>query len=252
MALAEQPDSAEALGLLGLIALIWEYDWRKAETFLAKAVERDTEEASMLLTFAHLKVTQGETQAAIDYIERAVKADPLDKIIYSSRGWIYMLGGDLKKAKELMDESSSRFPEFARGHFLRALVCEAIQDYDEALKSFETALKFEEMAVALAGLGHLHGLMGNRKLALSTLERLVELRNKREIAYLSGYCEALIYVGLGQTAESIKGLERAYEERCDWLIHLGVDPRWVPVRRHPRFTDLMRKVGVAHVTEFPQ
>jgi len=96
-----------------------------------------------------------------------------------------MLAGDVKKAKELMDESVSRFPEFARGHVLRALVCEAFQDYDEALKSFQTALKFEEMAVALAGLGHLYGLMGKPKLALSTLERLAELHKKGEIAYLS-------------------------------------------------------------------
>src|SRR6185437_6542911 len=221
--LAEQPDSAEALGILGLIALIWEYDWTKAEKFLSEALELDPEEASMLLTLAHLKVTQGQTQAAIDYVERAVQADPLDKIVHSSRGWIYLLAGKVKKAKELMDESASRFPEFARGHFLRALVCEAFQDYEEALKSFETALRFEEMAVALTGLGHLHALMGKRNLALSTLERLDELHKKREIAYLSGYCEALIYVGLGQTEKCIKGLRRAYEERCDWLIHLGVD-----------------------------
>jgi tetratricopeptide (TPR) repeat protein len=165
-ALAEQPDSAEALGILGLIALIWEYDWIKAEKFLSKAIELDPKEASMLLTFAHLKVTQGQRELAIDYIDRAVQADPLDKIIHSSRGWIYMLGGDISKAKELMDESASRFPEFARGHVLRALVCEAFGDYDESLKSFETALKFEEMAVALAGLGHLHGLIGKRKLSI--------------------------------------------------------------------------------------
>jgi tetratricopeptide (TPR) repeat protein len=250
--LAEQPDSAEALGILGLIALIWEYDWAKAEKSLSKALELDPEEASMLLTFAHLKVTQGQTQVAIDYIERAVRADPLDKIVHSSRGWIYMLAGDINKAKEVMDESVSRFPEFARGHVLRALVCEAFQDYDGALKSFDTALKLEEMAVALSGLGHLHGLMGKRKLALSTLQRLAELHKKREIAYLSGYCQALIYVGLGQTDECIKSLERAYEERCDWLMHLGVEPRWVPVRSHPRFKDLMRKVGITHLTEFPR
>jgi tetratricopeptide (TPR) repeat protein/DNA-binding winged helix-turn-helix (wHTH) protein len=251
-ALAEQPDSAEALGILGLIALIWEYDWTKAEKFLSKALQFDPEEASMLLTLAHLKVTQGQTQEAIDYIERAVRSDPLDKIVYSSRGWIYMLAGDINKAKELMDESTSRFPEFARGHFLRALVCEALKDYAEALKSFETALKLEEMAVALAGLGHLHGLMGKRNLAISALERLVELHNKGEIAYLSGYCQALIHVSLGETDECIKGLERAYEERCDWLMHLGVEPRWAPVRSHPRFKDLMHNVGITHLTEFPR
>src|SRR5262249_14899268 len=54
--LAEVPESAAAYGVLGLIALIWEYDWNRAEALLKKAVTLDRRESAALLTYAHLLI----------------------------------------------------------------------------------------------------------------------------------------------------------------------------------------------------
>ena len=40
-------------------------------------------------------------------------------------------------------------------------------------------------------------------------------------------------------------LERAYQERSDGLVYLGVDPRWDGMRSNPRFAHLVRRVGLA-------
>jgi hypothetical protein len=45
--------------------------------------------------------------------------------------------------------------------------------------------------------------------------------------------------------EAIEWLGRACEERDAWLIWLKVDPVLDRLRADPRFTDLVRRVGLA-------
>jgi hypothetical protein len=62
--------------------------------------------------------------------------------------------------------------------------------------------------------------------------------------YVSAYDIATIQVGLGDTASALRWLERAYQERSDGLVHLGVDPRWDGMRPNPRFAQVARRVGL--------
>jgi hypothetical protein len=59
------------------------------------------------------------------------------------------------------------------------------------------------------------------------------------------YEVAIAYVGLGRRDEALTWLERAYEERdSTWLVDMGIDPRLEPLRREPRFQDLMRRLDL--------
>jgi hypothetical protein len=109
----------------------------------------------------------------------------------------------------------------------------------------QRALQLEEdVPHMMAGLGHLHGKMGNRKLAESILRNLTALKEQGKTAYLSGYCQALIYAGLNQDQMCLAALEGSYDQHCDWLIHLNVEPRWKRIRNEVRFKKLMAKVGL--------
>jgi hypothetical protein len=55
---------------------------------------------------------------------------------------------------------------------------------------------------------------------------------------------AIIHVALGETHEAFEWLDRAYEERCYWLIYLKVDPILDTFRSDPRLTDLIRRIGL--------
>jgi hypothetical protein len=54
---------------------------------------------------------------------------------------------------------------------------------------------------------------------------------------------ALVYAGLGDKDLAQEWLERAYQERSTWMVHLKVDPRLDPLRSDRRFHDLMARVG---------
>jgi hypothetical protein len=68
---------------------------------------------------------------------------------------------------------------------------------------------------------------------------------------VSPYLLALIHVGLGESAKAIRCLQKAYEKKCDWLMHAGVEPRWDPVRSSEDFRELLRKLRLPSVYGLP-
>jgi hypothetical protein len=56
---------------------------------------------------------------------------------------------------------------------------------------------------------------------------------------------ALVHASLGEADEAFVALERALEERSDFIAYLDVEPHWDPIRSDPRFGDLLRRVGLA-------
>jgi len=62
--------------------------------------------------------------------------------------------------------------------------------------------------------------------------------------YLSPFWPAFLYAGLNDRDQAFAWLERAYQEH-DWcIVHLKDDLIWNPIRSDPRFTDLLRRVGL--------
>jgi tetratricopeptide (TPR) repeat protein len=243
-ALHEDPEWGRAYGVLGLICLIFDFDWLSAETFMKRALELHTNEPSTLLSYAHLLISCGRIGEGLDAINTAVAGARTDQIIHASVGWIYMLAGDAEQGEKLALKALDRFPNFAPTLFLLGQIYEVQQKYDDAMKSYRHALKLETTPVALASIGHLYGIQGKRNLAYSVLRDLRELYTRKKIAYLPAYCEALVYAGLGQKTPCLDALERAFEQRCDWLMHLRVEPRWRFLRNSGRFRKLIDRVGI--------
>ena len=77
--------------------------------------------------------------------------------------------------------------------------------------------------------------------AHSVLERLDELAKTR---YVSPLERAGVYAGLGDLDRSFEWMERAYEERTSELPLLRLYPWGEDVDQDPRYTELLRRVGL--------
>src|SRR5204863_261879 len=55
---------------------------------------------------------------------------------------------------------------------------------------------------------------------------------------------ALVQLGLGNNDQALRWLQVAYEERAEWLVMVTPAPFLDPLRPDPRFSALMRKVGI--------
>ncbi|MFQ5652755.1 MAG: hypothetical protein ACE5IY_22715, partial [bacterium] len=73
---------------------------------------------------------------------------------------------------------------------------------------------------------------------------LVKSNELAKRLYATSYLIATIYVGLGQKEQAFEYLEKAYEERSNWLVYLKVEPIFDSLRSDQRFTALLEKVGL--------
>jgi hypothetical protein len=55
---------------------------------------------------------------------------------------------------------------------------------------------------------------------------------------------ALIYIGLDEKDQAFRWIEKAYEDRVFGLGYLKVEPFFDPLRSDPRFTGLLKRMGL--------
>jgi hypothetical protein len=75
---------------------------------------------------------------------------------------------------------------------------------------------------------------------------LAELHERAQHAYVRPLAFAWISIGLGQKEQAFAWLEKAYEEHEPYLTLLPADPVYDSLRPDPRFTGLLRKIGLEH------
>jgi tetratricopeptide (TPR) repeat protein len=115
--------------------------------------------------------------------------------------------------------------------------------YREALAEYEKYAAFiPGNPLALAYVGYAHARLGERNRALRGLEQLRAASTQR---YVPAVSYALVYVGLGEKEQAFTWLEKACEERTNFLAYLKVHAIWDPLRSDPRFKDLLRRVGLS-------
>jgi predicted Zn-dependent protease len=73
-------------------------------------------------------------------------------------------------------------------------------------------------------------------------EMLAALSRRRSESYVSPWALASIHARLGETAEALDWLERAYEEHDSTLVWLKVHPRFDALRHEPRFEALIARL----------
>jgi len=93
----------------------------------------------------------------------------------------------------------------------------------------------------LALVAHDYAMSGHRAQAIQLLSRLQADATKQ---YVPALYFAIIYIGLDDKNESFNWLNKAYEERCDYLVNLPSEPFADPLRSDPRFAALLRQLGL--------
>jgi tetratricopeptide (TPR) repeat protein len=116
-------------------------------------------------------------------------------------------------------------------------------DFASAIATLENAPIALNDPVTLSAAAYVYAKAGERHKALEILSELQRLSSQE---YEPAFHIAQIYLGLGDHEQALAWLEKACDERSVWLIWLGVDPKFDPLRSHPRFEDLLRRVGLPH------
>jgi tetratricopeptide (TPR) repeat protein len=94
---------------------------------------------------------------------------------------------------------------------------------------------------ALGMLGLVYGLANKKAEANKILNELLELNKQR---YVTPAALVNVYLGLGNKDQAFVWLEKAFEERSNYLAYLKVFPLLDPLRSDPRFAKLVQRVGL--------
>jgi TolB-like protein/Flp pilus assembly protein TadD len=238
-ALELDPELVEAHVLLAEI-LANEWRWQEAEAEHKRAIELSPSDAGAHASFAHWFLCQGRTQEALSWARRAQELDPL--ALYGTEiGWILFQSHRYDEAIRELRTVLTIEPESPSALWFLGFALIGAEKFDEAIQTLERAASASNRSSAVLGVlvrAYAHG--GRRAEALRVLE---ELHRRRKAGYVPPAAFLNAYLGLGDTEEAFKWLERAAEERSNITQFLKVHPYFDPLRSDPRFAAYLRRAN---------
>jgi TolB-like protein/DNA-binding winged helix-turn-helix (wHTH) protein len=232
---------AEAHSSLAVVRLLYDWDWKGAETEFRRAIELDSNLVDAHVWYANFLAQMDRPKEAKAEIQRAQELDPLSLNVALNASWVFYLARQndevtraLKTAVDLDPELQVSHGSAWLGYVPKALNTPAIASLErgEPPKASSPLL--------LATMAAIDATHGKTKEATRAL---VQLKTISKTQYVCPYEMAAVHAVLGEKREAFECLEDAYARRSICLPDLKTDPRFDPLRHDARFQELLRRVN---------
>jgi serine/threonine-protein kinase len=242
-ALAIDNSLGEAHAALAFEAFFYEWDWQLAEREFKRAIELNPNDADAHHGYAHLLMALGRVDEAMAETKRALEISPLDLVLNIHLGWHYLYVRQYSSALDQLNKVVEMDTNLAQTYTWLGLTHEQMGNYPAAISAFQKAISLfpggSTQAEAL--LGHAYAVSGRKAEAAKTIS---DLTNQAKQRYVAPYQIAAIYAGLGDKDQAFAWLEKAYQERSDWMVSLPGDQRFDNLRTDPRYIGLLQRLGL--------
>lgn len=231
---------AEAHSSLAWSLFVHDWDWDGAEREFRRAVDLNPRYAGAHQWFAFLLASKAQFGEAIVESHTAVELDAGGVSPRRSLGWIYFYARRYDQARHHIERALAMNPNAEETYRVLGLVAALDGDLDEAVRVLEEAITMPESGSYTYGtLGFVYARAGREREARKVLAEL-EAQAKRD--YVSPVAFATLHLGLGDVERALDAAEQAYEHRRGWLTYMRVNPLMDPMRGHPRFAALMKRM----------
>ena len=239
-ALAIDDTLAEAHIALGEAIRSSEFDFDTAGMEFRRGLELDPNYANGHWHYSWLLAALGKTDEAIAEIKRALEPDPLSLIINTDLGFFYILTGRYDEAIDQLRRTLEMDPNFYYAHGNLGEVYALKGSFDASIAEIRRAQELNDDPFILVLLTYAYATSGNRTEARGTMDKLSEIGRHR---YVQAYGLAVCHLALGERAEALNWLEKAYQDHdAAALGVMRIDPFLAPLRRDPTFERLAQKV----------
>ena len=240
-ALALDVNLAEAHSALGYVNH-YNWNWSVAEQQLKRAIELNPGYAQAHNVYASYLMSLGRAQESLAEANRAIELDPLSLSIGVQRGFLLENARNYNDSIEQLKRVIAVDQNHYQAHWMLSNVYAFNKQFDEAIVMAQKAVDLSNRAPgALGMLGMIYGLAGKKDEATKLLKELLDLNKGR---YVTPAALAYVYIGLGDKDQAFVWLEKAYQERSNFIAYLKVVPIVDSLRSDPRFLDLTRRVGL--------
>jgi tetratricopeptide (TPR) repeat protein len=231
---------AEAHAWLGTLYLQYEWDWSSAERELKRAIELKPNSPEAHQFYAEYLIVTGNMDQASVEVERARDLDPLSTIPNTILAYQLFVSRRYGKVIEHCRRMLKTEPSFLlQVHLWRALrenniLDEAFVECKKLFTLFVNREVAEAMDCGYAESGYKYAMrMGAQKLV-----------EQSTVRYVSPYMIATLFAHAEDDDETLQWLENAYEQRDQIVYSMGVDTGLYRVLSNPRFTALLKKMGL--------
>lgn len=234
---------AEAHASLAFIKMAYDWDWLVAEREFKRAIELNPSYAIAHQFYARYLSGVGRHDEAIAEIKRAEELDPLSLPISAGVGQTFLKARQYDQAIEQLRKTQEMDPNFANGHYFLGWAYLRKGMSEQAIAELQKAITLSADSLpAAAALVRAYAKLGKRNEAQKRLDEVIELsKNSR---HAQSYYIAAMYAELGEKDQAFAWLQKAYDERDDFLLVIRVDPSFDGLRSDPRFAALLKKVGL--------
>jgi serine/threonine-protein kinase len=241
-ALSLNPELPAAHASVAYAAMHHDWDWTQAHASYKRSLELDPQSGTARRWNALYLAVTGDLDGALAEAIHARGLDPMSPIMHSGVGRHHYFRGEFASGIQEQENALQLYDSFIPALTVRAQIFMQMGRLDDAHRDLARAVELsQENPVQLSLLGHCHGLAGRRAEAEAVVGRLEEHRKTR---FVSSYCSAVAYVGMGELDQAINHLEAALDERSNWLVYVGVDPLFRPLRGHPGLSRILEHTGL--------
>jgi serine/threonine protein kinase/Tfp pilus assembly protein PilF len=248
-ALRLDPNLSEAHTSLAAVLWLHEWQWQEAGGEFLRSLTLNPCYPTANHYHAEYLMTIGRHADAIEKMKKSQELDPLSLIISVAIGWALYMARRYDDAIEQLRRTLELEPNYPMTHWILGLTLRKMGQHDRAIAAGEQAVKLSGGSPTMrAALAQTLATAGAGSEATQILDDLIALAKQKYIAsyFLAGVC-----AGLSDQDRAIEYLEKSYEEHSHWLIYLHLDPSMDALRPHPRFRDLLRRIGLPLQSDSP-
>jgi serine/threonine protein kinase/tetratricopeptide (TPR) repeat protein len=242
-ALSLDDELAEAHTHLAQVKKAYDWDWEGAEKGFKLAIKLNPNYVYAHMWYAILLANTGRLDEALEEQKRAYELDPLNLVLNYSEGNFNIIAGRYDAAIQAFRKTLSMDPNFTSAYYGLANAYLLKSQYDEALQEVDKAwaiLKGSSPDL-LSLKGIIYARSGNKIEADKALEELLQLSQRK---YVSPVSVASLHAALDQKDQAFEWLDKAFRERDNDLVMLKIEPQWDGLRSDPRFSELLKKIGL--------
>jgi eukaryotic-like serine/threonine-protein kinase len=231
------PNSSEVHSTLGK-GLEWlDWDLAGAEREYKRALELNPDDATAHHRYGVFLVVSGRTDEGFKELNRALELDPASLPVNADLGGYYCSAlRDPDRGIRQLKKTIELAPDWPRAHFFLSNCYAEKGMWNEALQELQSI-----GSPGVVPLARMYARTGKRDEALKIVAEMKE-REKKQL--ISPQAVANIYAALGDKDQAFEWLEKAYTARAPTLRGLKIGTAWDPLRGDPRFTDLLKRIGL--------
>lgn len=234
---------AEAHTSLGILIMISDWNWSKSEKEFRTAIRLDPDYATAHHWFAQWLCYTGQIDEALAEMELAAKLDPLSPAILRDKGLTLYYARRYDEAIEFARKTLELEPYFTAAHRLLSMAYLAKGMLPDAIRENERWGELLgnpiETAIALA---LLYAADGKAAEAVNVLANLPpDVASNGNLMRGIG----LVYAALGKKDVAFEWFDKCYDHHAESLCSIKVDPKVDTLRSDPRFTSLLKNIGLS-------